>query len=90
MPADPTDQGEAGRAAGSRSPLRGSAPPVLAPDSDPEASLGRPIPTFETTLATGSVFAPPTFVQIQIPELNVTSVKTTVSVPVFWEEEEDE
>jgi hypothetical protein len=54
------------------------------------ATLGRPIPTFETTLATGSVFAPPTFVQIQIPELNVSSVETTVAVPVVWEEDDDE
>lgn len=54
------------------------------------AQLQRPIDTFETSLATGSVFDIARIVSIQIPEMNVTKVRTTVAVPVIWNDPDRE
>ena len=49
------------------------------------AQLVQPIRSFETNLATFFGNQP---VQIQIPELNVTSVETTVAIPVVWNDDD--
>ena len=57
---------------------------VLAQISTTNATLKRPIPTFTTSLGANS-----TPVTIQLPELSVVSVKTTVLVPADIELDED-